>query len=112
MINLKDFIGVSPVIPANCLKYDKILAISDVDFADFYLQLMTVYKEKDGWWGKQGVPKCWTCHEEIESPKDLRRYCGQSHHPVCFGEMWKKERKTQKWVEMRKYFDRVAKLRI
>ena len=99
--------------PVRMMNYQKVFALSDRDFSEFYLKLMEEYRDKDGWWGERGTPYCSKCNEEISSPKDLRRYCGRSLHPNCFSEEMQSENVKNSLLRnktMKKYFERVAKL--
>ena len=90
------------------LDYEKIMVLSENQFAHLYLELMTEYKDKDGWWGVKGTPGCSECNKEISGPENLRRYYGLSLHPECFKKVYENG-----WIAKgmeKKYFDRVAKL--
>jgi hypothetical protein len=90
------------------LDFEKIVTASDEDFAQLYLELMTEYRDKNGWWSDGNIPKCYECHEVIPSPEQLRRYHGLSMHPSCFKQYYAKEG-DDKGVMM-KYWQRVADL--
>ena len=93
------------------LDFKKIVALPDADFAQIYLELMNQYRDINGWWQEGKIPHCFKCHEVIDAPTNLRRYYGLSLHPRCFGEVYFRERK-RKSKTMRKYFDRVAFLKL
>lgn len=100
--------------------YRKILALSDEDFKLLYLMRMEEYRDKDGWWKPDPVPKpvwkassipeCSTCHLVIPGPSELRRYVGRSFHGRCFREFYLKERDDEPDELKRRYWDRVAAL--
>jgi hypothetical protein len=92
------------------LDYAKILKLSDSDFAALYLELMNEYRDKNGWWGKAGIPKCSECNKVIPGPENLRRYVGRSLDSYCFGDVFNKNRHFSDSELEKKYFDRVAKL--
>jgi hypothetical protein len=88
--------------------YDKLLALSDADFADFYLQTMDRYRTLDGWWNPNKVPKCFECHAVIPGPDQLRRYAGASLHAGdCFKAWYLKNRDEGESPIIRKYWERV-----
>lgn len=89
------------------LDYKKIEALSNTEFAQFYLELMREYRDKEGWWGRAGTPKCSECHTIISGPEELRRYNGISLHPACFRKVYAEDKKVG---ATEKYFDRVAAL--
>jgi len=89
--------------------YEKILSLSSDEFAEFYLKVMEEYRDKDGWWGKAGIPSCSECSQEISGPKELRRYYGLTLHPKCFEKIYEKEKDDQKGL-IKFYWDRVVKL--
>jgi len=97
------------------INHEKVLALSDNDFEQFYLELMTEYKTKEGWWNldnSESIPQCDNCHKIIPNPESLRRYHGNSLHPNCFREEWAKERGTYNNSILKRYFDRIAALKL
>lgn len=83
--------------------YEKLDKLSDQEFALWYIAKMSRY-----WWWNQGIkPTCWECHQVIEKPKDLRRYCGKNLHPSCFSRIYSEEDILFN-KEDRRYLDRVA----
>jgi hypothetical protein len=93
------------------LDYKRIIALPDRDFSQLYLELMSEYRDKDGWWGAAGIPKCSSCHEEIPGPDQLRRYHGRSMYPSCFRHYYAREGDGEDMVGiMRQYWLRVADL--
>lgn len=92
------------------LDYARIAELSDEDFAKLYLELMTEYKDKNGWWSPDKIPHCGVCHRVITGPAELRRYHGRTLDPTCFKEVYAEERKDFDGSPMQKYWDRVANL--
>jgi hypothetical protein len=113
MINTKDFEITDAIFSGGLhlkfLDYSKVLALSDEDFAEFYLARMTEYKTKDGWWSKGKIPYCSECQQPIKGAKDLRRLYGRSLHPDCFRKVYR-ERVSQETEIVKQYWDRVASL--
>lgn len=111
---IENFIIKEPLAFAfgRSLDYEKIIAIPDEDFAGLYLELMSEYKDKDGWWSNEKIPKCSQCHAEISGPQDLRRYYGNSMHASCFKEFYEREGSKDQHQEktMKRYWARVANL--
>ena len=91
------------------LDYEKVNKLSDTEFSEFYLSMMREYKEIDGWWSGDKIPKCSVCHSVIPGPEMLRRLSGRSLDPDHFREVYGKERETYEPI-MQAYWDRVAKL--
>ncbi|MCX6815025.1 MAG: hypothetical protein NTY20_05245 [Candidatus Aenigmarchaeota archaeon] len=89
--------------------YEKILAISDPEFSEFYLALMTEYRDNEGWWSGEKIPKCFKCHNVIPGPETLRRLTGRTLDPECFRVVYASERNDYGPI-VQKYWDRVAKL--
>ena len=89
------------------LDYEKIVKVSDEDFAQLYLELMSELGEDNGWWEDGKIPKCSECNKVISSPEQLRLYHGLSMHPSCFKSYEIEETDTQ---VMAKYWQRVADL--
>lgn len=87
------------------------LELSDEEFAKFYLECMSTYKDLDGCWqeknGPQGPHSCAECRETISDIKNLRRMYGLSLHPNCFIEHYNKHKSTES-EHSRRYWDRVA----
>jgi hypothetical protein len=108
-INVRDFIGPMFGFPfCGTLDYRRLLKLSDIDFTEFYLNLMEEYRDKDGWWkDEKNLPHCSKCNEVISGPRDLRRLAGRSLHPLCLVEEIKIEDK--KGLE-KKYWERVLKV--
>lgn len=95
------------------LDYNKALKLSDNNFERFYLELMIEYKNNDGWWSRGRIPHCVNCHQVIPGPEQLRRYHKRSFHDDCFEKEWKTEReKGKESILIRKFFDRVVKLKL
>ena len=97
------------------INHEKVLALSDKDFEQYYLELMTEYKNKNGWWNSgdpELIPKCIKCHEIISGPEQLRRYNGRSLHPNCFRKEWDNEKRSYNNHILKRYFDRVANLQL
>jgi hypothetical protein len=97
--------------------YNKLLALPDDEFAEFYLKVMEEYRDKDGWWGRKGTPSCSECRNEISEPKELRRYYGASLHPECFNHVYKnyflpnlRENNLKPGSLISKYWERISKL--
>lgn len=90
------------------LDYERIVGLSDNDFARLYLELMEEYRDKDGWWSNGKIPKCGECHSEISNPKQLRRYCGLSMHPSCFKQFYEREGNDKGIIKQ--YWQKVANL--
>jgi hypothetical protein len=90
------------------LDYEKILKLTDSKFAELYLELMTEYKEKNGWWGKGGVPRCSECNQVIPGPEYLRRYYGRSLHPDCFKKVYIRDGHDTGLIKQ--YWNRIFKL--
>ena len=111
---IEDFVIKEPLAFqfGRALDYEKILALSDEDFARLYLELMTEYRDKDGWWSNGKIPTCSQCHTEIPGPKELRCYYGNSMDASCFREFYEREgSKDQHESKLTKqYLERVAKL--
>lgn len=101
--------GPGLFLPGRVLDYKKIMALSDQDFARFYLELMEEYREKDGWWGEGGIPRCSECNRKISGPGELRRYCGASLHPRCFQAWYQRHGGDEKGI-MKRFWERVFKL--
>ncbi len=115
-MNLDDYLlkaqGVLPGISSKFINYPKIVAAPDDVFAEFYLALMTEYKEKDNWWSEGNVPNCSECHTVIPGPEELRRYAGASLHPHCFGIWYARNKSSDDTGVMGQYWARVSALRI
>lgn len=122
-ININDFVDKNnkfiQAYGGRSWDYNKLLALPDKEFAEFYLKIMEEYKDFDGYWGEKGIPCCSECHKEISGPKELRRYYGASLHPGCFEKVYKedflpslRENNLKKSSLISKYFERVSKLRI
>ena len=97
------------------INHEKVIALSDNDFQQFYLELMTEYKTKDGWWNpdnSESIPQCSNCRKIISGPEQLRRYHGNSLHPNCFREEWAKEGGSYNNHALKRYFDRIAQLKM
>jgi len=93
------------------LDRERINALSDEDFAALYLELMTEYRDKNGWWSKGKPVRCSECHQAITGPEGLRRYYGRTLDPECFKKAYEAEREDfADSPVMRRYWDRVAKL--
>jgi hypothetical protein len=91
--------------------YHKIVSMSDDEFSKYYLEKMSEYKEKDGWWSEGKVPACFDCNEVIQGPKDLRRFYGQCLHADCFKEYYESVKFLESGIR-RLYWDRVAALKL
>jgi len=89
--------------------YRNIMELTNEEFSQFYLELMTEYKDNVGWWSEGRIPHCSNCHEIIPGPAQLRRYHGQTLHAKCFKTLWEKERGSTKGLS-KQFFDRVAGL--
>lgn len=96
-------------VSTRTIDWDVVLNFPDKKFEQYYLELMTEYRDKNGYWTKRKIP-CDNCHQIISGPEQLRRYYGRSLHPICFKEEWKKERLEKKEPTLVAYFDRVAQL--
>jgi len=94
--------------PTRVINYEKVVELSDEDFAGFYLELMEEYRDVDGWWGDGKIPCCTKCRSEISGPEFLRRYHGGSYHPDCFREFYAGVEKEKGVVGQ--FWDRVAEL--
>ena len=103
---IKDPINVG--VSIRQINYKKIITLSDEDFAKLFLEFMTEYRDKDGFWKEGKVPRCSECSAVIDSPGNLRRYYGLSLHPVCFKKVY--EKYGEEDPVMRKYWERVANL--
>jgi len=88
--------------------YEKIVALSRDEFAEFYFALMAEYRDDDKWWEK-GHVICKECHQEIPGPEKLRRFYGNTLDPTCFLKVYLRERDNIEGV-MQKYWDKVASL--
>lgn len=95
-------------LPVRELDYEKIVKLSEEDFVALYLEMMEGYRNHNGWWGEAGTPSCSECREEINGPKNLRRYKGLSMHPDCFKRFYEEEENDGRL--MKEYFGRVAEL--
>jgi len=91
--------------------YAKILALSGPDFETFYFELMTVYRDKHGWWGEGKPVFCSGCHSEIPGPESMRRLKGRVLDPPCFRKFYIKESEYDGDI-MKRYWERVAHLEI
>lgn len=89
--------------------FKKIMALTNEEFSQFYLEAMQEYKDKNGWWQEGKMPSCGVCHEIIPGPAQLRRYYGRTLNAKCFRELWAKERNEHRKSDQQ-YFDRIAKL--
>ena len=50
---IEDFLVKNPInigLPVRNIDFKKIMQLSDHDFAQLYLELMTEYRYNDGWW--------------------------------------------------------------
>ncbi len=107
---IDEFIIENPVFPqvGRALDYKRIVELPDKDFAQLYLERMLEYRDKNGWWSEDKVPKCNECNEVIPNPQQLRRYHGLSMHPSCFKQFY--EKKGDDRGIMRRYWQRVTNL--
>ncbi len=97
--------------PGGTPDFEKIIELSDIEFAEFYLNQMEKYRDNDGWWGEKGMPHCSECQQEIPGPTQLRRYYGNSMHASCFKQFYEREgNKEEKSEVMNKYWQRIASL--
>lgn len=92
------------------LDRERIVNLPDDEFSELYLELMTEYKDKDGWWTGDKIPKCGPCHEIIDVPANLRRHYARTLDHGCFQEVYAKERPQERNEIRGKYFDKVANL--
>ena len=91
------------------------LALSDQDFEQYYLRLMTeqVNQNRPHNLGhSNGVLKCSSCHDPISDPRQLRRYYGRNLHSKCFVELWNREKGSYNNHHLKTYFNRIAELRL
>jgi len=94
----------------NTLDLSGLVALSDPDFALAYLELMSQYRDKDGWWTKDKIPHCGSCHAIIPGPEALRRYHGQTLDSACFKKVYEADNTHRTDVE-KLYWNRVAQLK-
>jgi len=106
--------------------YRRLLGLSDEEFAERYLGEMTRYFYEHGRemlqrevdMIKMGIKEgleifgCFDCHLPIESPRDLRRYYGNSLHHDCFVKRLEKDKSPggHRRDTTFRYWERVAKL--
>ncbi len=109
---VRDSIAELFEINSFAVNYEEVLKLDDNEFAKFYLEMMEEYRDFNGWWTCNKIPKCLDCDTIIKGPSNLRRYCGQTRDAECFERFWENERRDCDSHLLRKYFDRVAKLRI
>lgn len=81
-------------------------SLPDDEFAQAYLLSMQSYD----FWSNNQKPSCFSCHDPILRPEDLRRYHGTSMHPDCFRAVYSQERDKLKDVTSKEYFNRVYRL--
>ncbi len=106
---IEDFVSKTPPTHlGRYFDYERIIALSEDDFAKLYLELMAEYRDKDGWWSNGRIPKCNECRGVISGPEQLRRYHGLSMHPTCFKQFYKREGNEE--GTMKQYWMRVANL--
>ncbi len=108
-MKIDDFFERGSSLPIHHFKFGKALTLSDEDFAQLYLAIMTEYKVHNGWWSEKRVPHCNECREEISGPAELRRLYGKSLHPDCFRKVYQEETKHSH-KEEKQYWERVAAL--
>ncbi len=80
--------------------------LSPKEFGRWYVKLM----EESDWWDLSINPKCNGCHKEIEGPKEMRKYFGQSLHPDCFLEVFKADKNID--AHNKRYFNMVAEMKV
>lgn len=97
--------------PGERFDYEKLLAISENEFRQFYVELMCEYRDKDEWWSKGKVPKCAECRQVITKPENLRRYYGQSLDPTCFNVVRERQKHTETET-MKRFWNRVSQLEL
>ena len=71
--------------------YKRIIALPDEVFAKLYLEMMTEYRDENGWWSGDRIPHCRECRRKISGPEQMRRYEGSSFHPNCFRKFHERE---------------------
>jgi len=62
---IEEFVVKNPLFSfsgTRVLDTKRIVALSDEDFATLHLELMTEYRNKDGWWSDGNVPHCSECN--------------------------------------------------
>ena len=111
-VKKEDFVKIGPAFLGGAsgrnLDYEKMAELPMDDFDDLYRQLMSVYRDEDGWWANGKFPRCSQCGNQISGPERLRRYYGRTLDPICFRVTHRLNR--DKEGEMQRYWDRVAEL--
>ena len=103
--------------------HEAILNLPDDEFRERYLGEMTVYfyehaeaqleKSREDPDHKLEPISCGGCHLPIDSPKNFRRYYGNTLDHDCFVKRLNEDRKTERETRdplLRKYWDRIASL--
>jgi hypothetical protein len=94
--------------PSLIMGFEKMITLSDNEFAQHYLALMSTFKVTEGWWINGNNPIC-ECGEAILSPKELRMYGDNPYHPECFKRVYEKDRRQDSDL-MKRYWTKVLKL--
>lgn len=93
------------------IDYIKVLELSDDNFRQFYLELMTELWKKENWNNNGNSHLCNFCDKKIQKPEDIIRYFKLNFHKgKCFVKARKEEKKPYCYDKFDKYFDRIVKL--